>query len=197
MTLAKSSKQLAVADAPAMARLLLLVTCAAASGCLLPQDDVVYPDLPPAKNSPLRIVATKPQQAIITVPIGTTPGCKPEFNATVVDPDHKSDSIRSLWFVDPQGGDFMTARLIVSGATVFPNVNDGRTVTAPTAVITQLSSLNDGRPHNLWVFVTDGEFVGATLDTFKLNRTLPDGTTVEDSAYIDSFWWQVEVQACP
>ena len=60
--------------ARAMAGLLLsLMVGPLLSGCLLPQDDQVFVDLPPKRNSPPRIVTWQPDQQSVGFKSGT--GC--------------------------------------------------------------------------------------------------------------------------
>lgn len=213
MTLCKYLTFQANKGAGTMAVLLLLALGAALSGCLVPQDDQVFPALPPKKNSAPKIVGEKPVQRVTTVAVGpVTAGCpRVEFSVSVKDED-TADTIRSIWFVDaapdfrptPSSPEFV-------GAPVFGGSDLVRTVKAPASVITQLTGLIDGRSHRVDVWITDGEFAADSIDvthppvpladgttSFDCATSLPDGGRPQfcDSAYKDNYVWLVEVQSC-
>jgi hypothetical protein len=188
-----------------MARLLLFACLAlAGSACLIPQDDAVFPDLPPRKNSPLRVLApsVKPEQRKTTIRVGpvseTCP--RPEFSMTVADED-TGDQIRSLWFVDPTPTYQPTPTNpvpVFNGGVIFGGTSVTRQVSAPNAMLTFLTGLVDGREHLVEAWVTDGEFDpnGPPTSVSRPDRTLPDGSTVPDTAYTDSNVWIVRVEDC-
>lgn len=186
-----------------MARLLLLGCLALIqSACLLPQDDTVLPDLPPKKNSPLRVLAPsiKPEQRKTTIQVGTvSETCpRPEFSMQVSD-DDTGDRIRSQWFVDPRPNYEPTAtNPVFSGGTIFGGTSVTRQVTAPNAMLTFLTGLVDGKEHLVEAWVTDGEFDPNAPPTSVSHdpQTLPDGTVVTDTAYTDSNVWVVTVEEC-
>lgn len=188
-----------------MARVLLFGACALmASACLIPQDDDVLPDLPPKKNSPLRVLAqtVQPAQRKTSIIVGTpSPTClRTEFSMTVEDED-TGDLLRSQWYVDPRPDYQNTATTpVFAGAVIFGGTSVNRTVTAPNAMLTFLSSLNDGKEHLIEGWVTDGEFDpnAAPTQVTRPNRTLPDGTSVPDTAYSDENVWVItRVESCP
>ena len=186
-----------------MARLLLLgCLTLMESACLLPQDDTVLPDLPPKKNSPLRVLAPsiKPEQRKTTIHVGTvSETCpRPEFSMTVSD-DDTADPIRSLWFVDPTPNYEPTStNPVFSGGVIFGGTSVTRQVTAPNAMLTFLNGLVDGKEHLVEAWVTDSEFDPNAPPTSvsRPDRTLPDGTIVPDIAYTDSNVWVVTVEDC-
>jgi hypothetical protein len=188
----------------AMARLLLLgLVALLESACLIPQDDPVLPELPPKKNSPLRVLAQtmKPAQRRTTVLVGMLgPSCpRPEFSLTVAD-DDTGDPIRSQWYVNPRPDYQPTANNpVFSGATIFGGTAVNRTVTAPNAMLTYLDSLNRNEEHLIEVWVTDGEFDPNAPPTqaSRPDRTLPDGTVVADPPSTGFNVWVVKVVNCP
>lgn len=203
MTLRNLSKSQPGRGAAFMARLLLLGGLALMeSACLLPQDDTVLPDLPPKKNSPLRVLAPsiKPEQRKATIHVGTvSETCpRPEFSMTVSD-DDTADQIRSVWFVDPRPNYEPTAtNPAFSGGVIFGGTSVTRQVTAPNAMLTFLTGLVDGKEHLVEAWVTDSEFDPNAPPTSvsRPNRTLSDGTVVPDIAYTDSNVWVVTVEEC-
>jgi GAF domain-containing protein len=205
VTLRNGLKSRARRDVGFMARVLLLGACALmASACLIPQDDDVLPDLPPKKNSPPRILAqtVQPAQRKTSVVVGTpSPTClRTEFSMTVEDED-TGDLLRSQWYVDPRPDYQNTASTpVFAGAVIFGGTSVNRTVTAPNAMLTFLSSLNDGKEHLIEAWVTDGEFDpnAAPTQVTRPDRTLPDGTSVPDTAYSDANVWVItRVESCP
>jgi hypothetical protein len=177
----------------ALAVLAQALLCLGTQGCLLPQDDVVFPDLPPKKNSPLRIVSQQPPMREVSLKVGALSTTCPanEFSVIVKDED-LGDTTRSLWFIDRT----MDTPPVAQTGYV-PGGSVQRVVTAPAALVSQLSALVDGQRHNVEVFVTDGEFsdtVGQA--TYPAGGYLPDGG-LRDVAYVDSYLWLVEVQRCP
>lgn len=169
-------------------------------GCLAFEDYPVLPDLPPKKNSPLRILPTgfKPEQQETTVTVGAN-CARTTFSVQVADEDY-GDSIRSLWFVAP--GPTTTG---LPGNPVLGGNTLERQVNSPNGVWAALTALADGNAHRVEVLVTDGEFEEVVTNNVvsyrakRPDRLLPDGTTLPDTAYTDSFLWLVTVQsgACP
>ncbi len=142
----------------AMATMLLLV-CAtlAPSGCLLPQDDQVFPTIPDSLNLPPLILdnGLKPVQQVGTFQIGAT--CAQEFQIIVQD---DSPTIQHQWFIDATpsfspSGDVGTSQLGTS--------NDLRVLRPPSGLFSRLLNLKtaeSGAPaqHRVSVVVTDGNF---------------------------------------
>lgn len=187
-----------------MARLLLLGCVALMeSACLLPQDDTVLPDLPPKKNSPLRILAqtVQPAQRKTPIVVGTpSPTCpRTEFSVVVADED-TGDPIRSQWYVDPnQNYEPSATSPVFNGSPIFGGAAVNRTLTAPPAMLTYLQGLSNAQEHVIEVWVTDGDFVpGPPTGATRPDRTLPDGTQVTDPAFTDAHVWIVtRVETCP
>lgn len=174
---------------------LLWVVLVAGVGCVIPQDDVVFPDLPLKKNSPLSIVSySPPGQREQTAEVGMSSAtCKPSVFSVVVKDDDVNDQTRSLWYIDR-----------TEGSSGIPGIADSvgssiRTVKAPNTFNNQLSTLVDGKRHLVEVFVTDGDF-----DQDKVGEasrppvgTLTDGGALIDPAYVDFNFWLVQVERCP
>ncbi len=186
----KSQKQ---QGARAMAGLLLcLGVSPLVSGCLLPQDDQVFSELPPKRNSPPRVVRWTPAERGAFF---ASTGCTNEaFSISVVD-DDVADTLRALWFID-RTKDSQPYPV----SPLFPTTSATRIIAAPTGrFITDLSNLGVGA-HQVSVFITDGEFqeiVEGDIIAERAPRALPDGGLVEDVAYIAFFSWFLEVQQCP
>jgi hypothetical protein len=168
---------------------------AALSGCLLPQDPQVLPDLPPPKNTPPQIVDqnVKPPGTSITIKVGML--CMPQmtlFEVPVDDQDYDeargayTDKITSLWIVDPNGanGGF-------PGRAAPPfSPSKTRTIRNPTEILSAGSALTVPGQHVLQVIVADGDLVGIGMPEPVL-KPLPDGGTFKDPTYTDSYQWNV------
>lgn len=178
---------------PAMAGLLLIALCGLPlTGCLIPQDDQVFPVLPPRRNSPASIVQQTPEEGRTTFRNGA--GCpgNPEF-AVLVEDEDISDAMRVRWFV---------------GDLVFqpPNVSSVdrvlREIRAPTAggFTTALANLTAGRTELLTVYVADTEIVVSegkvSLDARPAFPRV-DGGMASDRGYLDSHTWVLDVEPCP
>ncbi len=175
-----------------MARLLLcLFLCSAGSGCLLPQDDQVIPELPPFKNRPPRIVARTPVDERVSVRTGPGLCIRPSFEVTVEDAD-TGDQLRSQWILDRSDSSFR-----YRGALVPADGNARRNVLAPTSgqFTSAMVNLTPGI-HTLTVSVVDTDFDSTTDMATKTPKTLPDGTVVEDTGYVDETSWVLEVSPC-
>jgi hypothetical protein len=168
-------------------------------GCLLPQDESVFPVLPQKQNSPMRIVAVQPEVRLnYLVRTEATRGsnCTPTFTVTVEDQDltDLTDTISSRWYIDRPGGSIAP----IAGSSVVYGGGSQRAVPAPVSVSNQLSTINDAKEHLVEVFVTDSDF---TDEVGKATRAplglLPDGGTLDDTVYVDTRLWLVTVQPCP
>lgn len=212
MTLCKRLTSLGNRGAMAMAVMLLLPL---ASSCLVPQDDQVFPALPPRKNNPPRIVRASPDQRVTTILVGpvSTSCPSPQFSVTVN--DDVGETISSKWFVDATA-DFkptIASPEFVPSPVDVTGTNFGvAAVSSPKSLINKLSQLIDNKQHRVDVWVTDGKFGSDSIDvTLVRGQTLPDGTTSVDCsnlvdgksppycdlAYKDNYVWLVEVQTCP
>lgn len=178
-----------------MAGLLLCVMGALLSGCLIPQEDTVPFDQPMKRNSPLRIVdQSPPTQRTTYHPSTMCTDLNPNFTVTVVDED-TGDVIESRWFIDqgPNTLPFQTTPLP-------PNGSAQRDLSAPRGLTftNALANLSIGI-HLLTVYVADstfGEFDGE-IRVSPRNVTLPNGSTVSDPGYFDSYTWVLDVERCP
>lgn len=175
-----------------MARLLLCAfSSALLTGCLIPQDDQVIPDLPPRKNRPPRIVRNLPVEERVSYPTGSGNCIRQAFALTVEDLD-TGDQIRSQWVIDRS-----TSSPAYSGGVINSNGTALRQVPAPmsSAFLSAMSNLTPGL-HFLTAFVVDTDFDPETGEATPISRTLPDGTMVEDSGYVDQHFWVLEVAPC-
>ncbi|MFO0596007.1 MAG: hypothetical protein U0228_11900 [Myxococcaceae bacterium] len=176
-----------------MAGLLLCLWSVVFTSCLIPQDDQIAGDLPPRRNTPLRIVDTTPSEPQTSYDTRCAAGMT-EFSVKVFDED-VTDTINSLWFIDkgPNTVPFTTTPRIPMNTTT-------RTVSAPTALTftNALSNLSLGK-HLLTVYVADGFFneVVSGEVTVQDRMVMWDGGVLTDKSYIDSFTWSVEVVRCP
>jgi hypothetical protein len=169
---------------------------AALSGCLLPQDIQVLPDLPPAKNTAPQILdeGVRPNVTSITIKVGM--GCKPNlttgFEVPVKDDDYDeargayTDKISSLWIVDPNG----TNPGFPGRAAPPFSPTDVRLLGNPSEILGAGSALTVAGPHVLQVIVADGDLVGIGMPE-PVFKPLPDGGTFEDPTYTDSYQWNV------
>ena len=187
--MAKGAQSLSSRGRPAMAGLLLWAVCASMTGCLFPQDDQVFPELPPKRNAPVKILSVNPPGPSLQFFNGTS--CLNESFTLRVDDEDISDTMRSRWFLGEQS---------FEGRLVTTTGSRGRDVPAPTdsAFRAQLSNLVAGKTELLTVFVADTEVrvVDGKVVIEPRMRVLPDGTSVLDDGYSDSFTWVLNVEAC-
>lgn len=176
--------------------LLLSVVMFTTSGCLLPQNDELPGFVP--KNNPPRLllnnVSPATQSSEFIIRNATCPGPQQEFSIQVADRD-VSDVISNSWCVGA-----CTSGL--SGKPVVENSTEIRQafITSPTEVLTALAS-KPAVPITVEVFVSDGllAFDKATgVSSLPKTVVLPNGQTVTDQTYIDSYAWVVTpVSKCP
>ena len=187
--MAKGAQLLVSGGKPAMAGLLLWAVCASMTGCLFPQDDQVFPELPPKRNAPVKILSVKPAGPSLQFYNGTS--CLNESFTVTVDDEDISDTIRSRWFIKGQS---------FEGRLVTTTGSRGREVPAPTdsAFKALLSNLEAAKTELLTVYVADTEVrvVDGKVVIEPRMRVLPDGTSVQDDGYSDSFTWVLTVEAC-
>lgn len=155
------------------------------AGCVWPQDDQVLPEIPPRRNSPPRILLNTVTPQLDT---NVGPNCRPAFSFNVEDPD-TGDLIRNRWFVFKQGE---ARTLYFDGRALQPSTTAVRQtrVVAPDALFSAASELVQNGEHRLEVVIADGE-LGEGATPLPRTRGLPDGGTVDDPTYIDSFVWFV------
>lgn len=186
----------------AMAAMLLLAgVTALSSGCLVLEDDPVFPDLPAKKNTPVRIVlnaAITPADRVGPVYVGGKCSAAGLFSVQAFD-DDLPDTLHSLWFVDPQASHKASASSpVFPGRATTPGAQKMRTLSSPAGVANQLSTLMDQKRHIVEVWVTDGEFKEDSVEAEQPNGLLPDGgSTPVNEYFTDSYLWLVEAQPCP
>ena len=160
----------------------------AGSGCFWPQDDQVFSDLPPKKNSPPRIL---PNQVKPSLDYSYKPGCPNPFSFSVEDPD-VSDVIYNRWFVySPKA----TPVAYFDGERLLSGTKPARdkSIVAPTPLFSAASELVQNGEHRVEVVIADGIFVGSTADTVEPHeKTMPDGGVVLDPSYTDTYVWIVK-----
>lgn len=182
---------------PAMAGLLLIALgCTPLLGCLFPQDEQVINELPPKRNSPLRIKERQWHPNQRTTFLNSTFCRNEQFDLLVIDAD-LADVVTSRWFIDKTDDDVSTAfepSPIRSGTAE-------RIVTAPTisGFTGALANLAPG-VHTLTVYVTDSTFEQLTetgvVTVSRPSRLLPDGTPAPDEGSFDRFTWILDVEPC-
>jgi hypothetical protein len=156
-------------------------------GCILPQDEVVLPQLPPTKDSPPRIVkAIEPEDQVATVRAGFgQPGCEDlpvPFSVAVADSD-LSDKISHVWYVDRD------KKFEALTGTSVDTRQEIRTVTSPGLLTTRLRERADRQRHLVEVHVTDGLFDEG------VGKVSPGNGM--DAAYLATYFWYVQVDPCP
>ncbi len=164
------------------------------SGCLIPQDDQVIPELPPLKNRPPRIVAARyGNERADEVELRTGTACsREEFNVLVDDLD-LDDTLRSFWFIDKT-----ETSLPLSPSPLGGSGQVTRTLSQPSGIRTQLGNLSAG-PHRLTVYVVDSdiqEIQNAQIRPVEREVLLPDGKTGRNDGYVDEFTWFINAVSC-
>ena len=79
--------------------LLLTVPAFASTGCILPQDDTLLSDLPPALNRPPRFLEDNLVPGTGITPLSNGVGCEQQFVAYAEDPD-AADTLYVSFFID-------------------------------------------------------------------------------------------------
>lgn len=207
--MANHPEQLEHSGARTMAGLLLcLVACAPLSGCLLPQDEQVIPDLPPRRDTAPRIVGSTPPSRWIS--FATSAACRTneDFKLIVEDED-TGDTLRSMWFIDFKDVTSTTLPTPYTANAVRPlNGALQREVKAPTSTsfTSALSSLAAGT-HLLTAYVADREFDEFSGTVVLVNSEIAladggvlrdrDGGVVLDVGHFDTITWTLQVASCP
>jgi hypothetical protein len=173
--------------------LCLALIAGSGSGCFWPQDDQLLSEIPPQKNRPPRIrpSPSKPDVDSSFLPSFMGSPCPLPFQFNVEDPD-LADNIRTRWFVYQPGAGRGVA---FQGQTVLGSTTPirGTTVTAPITLNGPGSELIQNGEHRVEVVIADGEFAGSTTELLPRSpRILPDGGTIEDQSYIDTYLWIVK-----
>jgi hypothetical protein len=162
----------------------------AVSGCFWPQDDQVFSEIPPKRNSPPRIILEQVHPGGIDYSL--KPGCPNPFSLFVEDPD-VSDPIYNRWFVYAPGAQPLTyfdgiALQNTGTKSVRPNP-----ITIAQPWLSTSSELNQNGEHRLEVRISDGAFIGSSTDQVAPHqKTMPDGGVVDDPSYIDSYVWVIK-----
>jgi hypothetical protein len=172
-----------------MAGLLLWAVCASMTGCLFPQDDQVFPELPPKRNGPMEIVNPTPLGPRVQFFNGTT--CtNTSFKVTVEDED-LADLTFSRWFIDGTNTQPFVPSSIQGGTA-------RRDVNAPFALKTNLANRTAGTIVTLTVFVADTDFevVDGKAVLNSRDLVLPDGGVLPDDGSSDMFTWTLDIVAC-
>jgi hypothetical protein len=172
--------------------LLIAMGCIPLSGCLFPQDEQVLGELPPKRNSTIRIVPER-QVPRVTFYNSTTCTGNPTFQLTVED-DDLTDTVTSLWFIgDLKSQDYRPNPIPPSGSKT-------RFVTAPSSLgfKSALANLRVGT-ETLTVYVSDTGFQEVVDGLVALQeRPAPtDPNTPRDEPSFDRYTWTLNVEACP
>lgn len=172
-----------------LARLLLALGASLClAGCLLPQDEAVFPDLPPRRNTPPRILDYAPPDLVTSVFVGTS--CvNTTFTLSVEELD-TSDTLKSQWFIDRT-----RSSPSYQGASV-PGPATQRNIEAPASLLLGLGSFLDLQRHTVEAFITDSEFTETVGTATRAPVTLPDGGVLQDTGYVVTKAWFVDVKPC-
>ncbi len=171
-----------------MAGPLLWVALAATlvHGCLLPQDDQVFPVLPPFRNTSPRVdlAQISPDQNGATIQLGNN--CSP-FVIAVKDPD-KGDTIRSRWFVDPD-------KAFTTPATEGEAGSDPRVIRPIRAFYAPNGRLALPNPmglnsHKVTVVIADREFQPEGIK-LRLSEFIIDGGVIKEESEPVTYTWEV------
>lgn len=147
----------------------------------------MFTEIPRKRNSPPRIVLTSVKPDLDTT-IG--PLCKREFSFSVEDPD-VGDPIRHRWFVYKP----FEQPFLIGGAGFLPggsSIVRPNKIVAPPSLFNSASELMQNGEHRLEVVIADGELGDVDQPLERDPTPLPDGGTVVDKTYIDSYVWIVK-----
>ena len=186
---------------PAMAGLLLFALCCTPLlGCIIPQDEQLLGELPPKRNSPLKIIpgGEVPVQRTTYFNGNACSTANLPFKLKVQDED-LGDVVSSMWFIGKTTNEPFRPSAIPGGSKV-------RSVTAPSSLgfKSALANLPAGSTEVLVVYVADTLFeepVGGVINLQpRAPTTLPDGSQVVDEGSYDTFTWVLDVERgepCP
>ena len=164
------------------------------SSCLLPQNDEPLPEIPPAKNRPPRILTPIPERFFeVLVGVGCPP---PDVKAGVEDLDVE-DTIRTKWAVYREDGSFDRFHDgdTLRPSMVMPTPVRMSAIVPPSGMFSTGLLSSTGRGRRVELIVSDGEFLtqGDTVTSLpKPPQRLPDGGTIEDPTYLDTYSWVVD-----
>ena len=169
--------------------LMWVLALTAVSGCFWPQDDQVFSQIPPKRNSPPRIILDQVKPGGVDVSL--KPGCPNPFSIIVEDPDI-ADPISNRWFVYAPGAKplaYFDGDKIPSSTKA---VRD-KPITPPAQWLNISSELNQNGEHRFEVVIADGNFKASSgTEVEPHQKTLLDGGLVDDPSYIDSYVWVVK-----
>jgi hypothetical protein len=190
-----------------------MVCVGCSMSCLLPQDDLLLTERPPAANRPVRLVtgSARPGQREALVRLGVNcPRAESEFSIRASDAD-VGDTIRANWFIDPNER-YVAApnRPVISGnpGTRIAGT-DERIITSPSNLRITLQQFADGQRHRVEVVITDGEFIESefvdpttmeprpALGVSRQPVRIATGEVIPVEAYRDDYVWFVEVNTAP
>lgn len=172
------------------ALLLVMVGCIPMSGCLIPQDDYVFGELPPRRNRPLKIVGHNPPGLAVKFFNSARCADKNEPFTVIVEDEDVQDEVRSRWVINDNNTDYEPKAVTVRNVV--------REVPAPSSTFpSAMANLPTGTAL-LSVYATDSLFLesGDRTNVTRALVTLPDGTSVVDKGSVDSFTWTLNVVPC-
>ena len=166
---------------------------AASSGCLLPQEDQVFPFIPDSRNLPPLILDTGRRPVQQRSPIQVGPSCSTEFVIFVQD---ESPTIQHQWFVDPKPTHIPSGR---DGTPQTGTATTRRELRPPSGLFTDLAIVADKNEHLVEVVITDGVFKETTQLEIASNEVGRDetGDAGQKTPYSVSFTWFGAVTSCP
>lgn len=155
------------------------------SGCLIPQDDTFLAELPEQKNRPPRIIEQQVQPTQrFTREFGGADGCELDFSVKVEDPD-VDDILYVRWSVDDQPQPHRTETRLANNGIA----QRGEAATLHISLLAADSPLSRPGPHVVEAMVADGIVAEGKPQPDIIN--LPDGGTLEDPVYLDTYAWFV------
>ncbi len=167
----------------------------ALSSCLLPQNDDPLPEIPVPANRPPRI---KPETALpalyqqVSIHSTCADRIPPRMEVAVQDPD-PGNLIRIRWVVYDNSG--VAGPRQIRDPSPVPSNNNGVPITAPKSLFTDTDLATTGMARRLELIVADGEFftdMSGKLSTISPTVTLPDGGSVSNTTYYDTYSWTVD-----
>jgi hypothetical protein len=185
----------------------LAVCCGLLLACGQPAPEVT------PTNQPVRIISQSNQPSDREPMLRLGPNCPRDdamFSVRVGDPD-PSDSIRAIWFIDPNDRYVITPTTPVflgNPGTLIPGT-DVRLVSSPSSLRVALPQFADGKRHRVEVVVADGDFFESQvldpatgesrpfLDVSRPPVRTASGQVFALQASRDDTVWFVEVSTSP
>ncbi|SEK71194.1 hypothetical protein SAMN05444354_102145 [Stigmatella aurantiaca] len=161
----------------------------AASGCILPQDDIFLEELPERRNRPPRLVEsqTEPQARVIQ-DFGAAGFCDLVFSVIVEDPD-VDDRISVKWYLDynPQNpiGPYRETDLSRNG-----QAQRGERGTLNINLRAANSPLREPGAHVVEALVTDSRLL-ANRQPESITHEGSDGGVIVNPGYVVTYSWFV------